>query len=85
MDASPHPSIRSWTCSDVKTWLKAIGLENRLDSKALQRLDGRRLLRLHDLRKESPEFFYSSIKTDLKLGNVFDVLDFVDELENLME
>ncbi|RMX38043.1 hypothetical protein pdam_00020147 [Pocillopora damicornis] len=85
VDASPHPSIRSWTCSDVKTWLKAIGLENRLDSKALQRLDGRRLQRLHDLRKESPEFFYSSIKTDLKLGNVFDVLDFVDELENLME
>ena len=34
---------------------------------------------------QSPEFFYSSIKTDLKLGNVFDVLDFVDELENLME
>ena len=34
---------------------------------------------------QSPEFFYSSIKTDLKLGNVFDVLDFVDELENLTE
>lgn len=85
VDASPQSSIRSWTHSDVKAWLQSVGLENRLDPKALQRIDGRRLLRLQDLRKESPEFFYSSIKTDLKLGNIFDVLDFVDELEKLME
>ncbi|KAJ7380757.1 hypothetical protein OS493_007135 [Desmophyllum pertusum] len=83
VDAPPQSSIRSWARGDVKTWLKDVGLEDRLDPKAAERLDGQVLLRLQDLRKESPEFFFSSIRTDFKLNNVFDVLEFVDELEKL--
>ena len=29
VDASPQSSIRSWTHSDVKSWLKDVGLEDR--------------------------------------------------------
>ena len=29
VDASPQSTIRSWTCSDVKTWLKNVGLKDR--------------------------------------------------------
>ena len=29
VDASPQSSIRSWTHSDVKGWLKDVGLEDR--------------------------------------------------------
>jgi len=83
VDASPQSSIRSWTLGDVKSWINDVGLEERLNGKAVERLDGRMLLRLQDLRKESPEFFYSSIRTDLGLKNVFDVLEFVDELDKL--
>ncbi|KAL9979634.1 hypothetical protein ACROYT_G017319 [Oculina patagonica] len=83
VDASPQSSIRSWTRSDVKTWLKDVGLEGRLDRKAVERLDGRMLLRLQDLRKESPEFFYSSISKAFRLENLFDELEFVDALDKL--
>ncbi|KAL9979635.1 hypothetical protein ACROYT_G017320 [Oculina patagonica] len=84
VDASPQSSIRSWTRSDIKSWLKDVGLEGRLDRKAVERLDGRMLLRLQDLRKESPEFFYSSISKTFRLeNNVFDVLEFADELDKL--
>lgn len=83
VDACPQTSIRSWTNKDVIKWLREVGLEGRLDSKAMQRLNGQILLRLQDLRKESPEFFYTSIRTDLKLANVFDVMEFADELDKL--
>ncbi|PFX17112.1 uncharacterized protein LOC111341315 [Stylophora pistillata] len=85
VDASPQSTIRSWTSSDVKAWLMDVGLKDRLDSNTLKRLNGQILLRLQDLRKESPEFFYSSVRTDFKLGTVFDVLEFVDALDKLME
>jgi len=29
VDAPPQPSIRSWTCSDAKSWIKDVGLEER--------------------------------------------------------
>ncbi|XP_058953289.2 myosin-7 [Pocillopora verrucosa] len=85
VDASPQSTIRSWTCSDVKTWLKNVGLRDRLDSNTLKRLNGQILLRLQDLRRECPEFFYSSVRTDFKLDTVFDVLEFVDALDKLVE
>ncbi|KAJ7380759.1 hypothetical protein OS493_007137 [Desmophyllum pertusum] len=84
VNASPQSSIRSWTWSDVTSWLKDVGLEDRLDPKAVQRLDGQMLMRLQDLRKEtSPDFFYSSIRSEFKLESLFDLLEFTDALEKL--
>lgn len=84
VDAPPRPSIMSWKTKDVLEWLNAVDLKDCVDSEAVKRLNGRVLLRLQDLRKESPEFFYTSIKTDLKLGSVFDVMAFTDELDKLV-
>ncbi|XP_067054111.1 uncharacterized protein [Acropora muricata] len=84
VDAPPRSSIMSWKTKDVLEWLNAVDLKDCIDSEAVKRLNGRVLLRLQDLRKESPEFFYTSIKTDLKLGNVFDVMAFTDELDKLV-
>lgn len=84
VDAPPRPSIMSWKTKDVLEWLNAVDLKDCVDSEAVKRLNGRVLLRLQDLRKESPEFFYTSIKTDLKLGSVFDVMTFTDELDKLV-
>lgn len=84
VDASPQTSIKSWTCGDVKKWLNDVGLENRLDPKAVQQLDGQMLIRLRDLRKEtSPDFFYASVKAEFKLESLFDLLKFADALEKL--
>ncbi|KAL9979651.1 hypothetical protein ACROYT_G017341 [Oculina patagonica] len=83
IDASRQSSISSWTLNDVKKWLKETRLRDRLDPNAVQRLDGPMLIRLQELRRESPEFFYSSVRTDFKLNNVFDVLEFTDALEKL--
>ncbi|RMX38044.1 hypothetical protein pdam_00020146 [Pocillopora damicornis] len=84
VDASPQSSSRSWTCSDVKTWPKnerQVGFQHF----KVKRLNGQILLRLQDLRRESPEFFYSSVRTDFKLDTVFDVLEFADALDKLVE
>ncbi|XP_078366964.1 uncharacterized protein LOC144650989 isoform X1 [Oculina patagonica] len=83
IDASRQSSISSWTLNDVKKWLKETRLRDRLDPNGVQRLDGPMLIRLQELRRESPEFFYSSVRTDFKLNNVFDVLEFTDALEKL--
>ncbi|XP_015764460.1 PREDICTED: uncharacterized protein LOC107343405 [Acropora digitifera] len=76
--------VLSWQKEDVARWLNSIGFdagENEVRSK----LDGGLLYLLNELRKESPEFFYNSLKIDLGLPTVIEVLKFTRELKQLMK
>ncbi|XP_015753413.1 PREDICTED: uncharacterized protein LOC107333164 isoform X2 [Acropora digitifera] len=75
--------VSSWQKEDVAKWLESIGLDVG-DNEVRGNLDGSALCKLDDLRKESPEFFYSSVKTDLALSNVIDVMKFTEELKQLL-
>ena len=80
--SSQTETISRWSRKDVKKWIKKIGTL-KLRKKALKNLDGQALIHLHKLRKESPDYFYQSLKNDLGLTSVFDVFTFRDELEKL--
>ncbi|XP_015753418.1 PREDICTED: uncharacterized protein LOC107333164 isoform X7 [Acropora digitifera] len=75
--------VLSWQKEDVAKWLESIGFDVG-DNEVRGNLDGSALCKLDDLRKESPEFFYSSVKTDLALSNVIDVMKFTEELKQLL-
>ncbi|XP_015753417.1 PREDICTED: uncharacterized protein LOC107333164 isoform X6 [Acropora digitifera] len=75
--------VLSWQKEDVAKWLESIGFDVG-DNGVRGKLDGRVLCKLNELRKESPEFFYSSVKTDLALSNVIDVMKFTEELKQLL-
>ena len=76
-------NISKWKKKDVKKWLKGIGIL-KLRKKAQEKLDGLALVHLHELRKESPDYFYQCLKNDLGFTSVFDVFKFRDELERLL-
>ncbi|XP_015770318.1 PREDICTED: uncharacterized protein LOC107348766 isoform X1 [Acropora digitifera] len=75
--------VLSWKKEDVAKWLESIGFDVG-DNGVRGNLDGRALCKLNELRKECPEFFYSSIKTDLALSTVIDVMKFSEELMQLL-
>ncbi|XP_015780024.1 PREDICTED: uncharacterized protein LOC107357902 isoform X3 [Acropora digitifera] len=75
--------VLSWKKEDVAKWLESIGFDVG-ENGVRGNLDGCELCRLNELRKESPEFFYSSIKTDLALSNVIAVMKFTEELKQLL-
>ncbi|KAK2565261.1 hypothetical protein P5673_011214 [Acropora cervicornis] len=76
--------VSSWQKEDVAKWLKSIGFDAG-DNEVRSKLDGGLLYLLNELRKESPEFFYNSLKTDLGLPTVIEVLKFTRELEQLLK
>ncbi|XP_067030746.1 uncharacterized protein [Acropora muricata] len=75
--------VWSWQKEDVAKWLESIGFDIG-DNEVRGKLDGRVLCRLDNLRKESPEFFYNSVKTDLDFPTVIEILQFAEELKQLL-
>ncbi|KAK3746529.1 hypothetical protein QZH41_007372 [Actinostola sp. cb2023] len=51
---------------------------------SLKKLSGPLLSRLHSLRIESPDYYHWSLKEDIGLYDVYNVLLFTDELEKLV-
>lgn len=80
--ASENEMVLQWKKEDVAKWLQGIGFP--IDDISVRgKLDGPLLHMLNELRKESPEFFYSSVKTDLFLPTIIEVLQFTKELKEL--
>lgn len=75
--------VLSWQREDVAKWLHTIGFDVG-DNEVRGKLDGPLLLMLNELRKESPEYFYNSVKTDLGFPTVIEVLQFTKELKELL-
>ncbi|XP_071479703.1 uncharacterized protein [Diadema antillarum] len=80
---SAAPSCLEWSAGQVQDWLA----ENELDILRGSMVDynGRLLYRLHKLKKEAPEFFYTSIKEDLGLLKLIDILRFTEALDSLIQ
>lgn len=80
--ASENEKVLQWKKDDVAKWLQGIGFP--IDDISVRgKLDGPLLHMLNELRKESPEFFYSSVKIDLCLPTIIEVLQFTKELKEL--
>lgn len=80
--ASENEKVLQWKKEDVAKWLQGIGFP--IDDISVRgKLDGPLLHMLNELRKESPEFFYSSVKIDLCLPTIIEVLQFTKELKEL--
>lgn len=82
LKASGSEKVLKWRKEDVAKWLQDIGFPVEGIS-VRGKLDGPLLHMLNELRKESPEFFYSSVKTDLCFPTVIEVLQFTKELKEL--
>ncbi|XP_078359598.1 uncharacterized protein LOC144644064 isoform X1 [Oculina patagonica] len=78
-----NDKVLRWKKEDVAKWLQDIGFAVG-DNKVRGKLDGPLLHMLNELRKESPEFFYNSVKTDLGFPTVIEVLQFTRELKELL-
>ncbi|XP_032809682.1 uncharacterized protein LOC116942174 [Petromyzon marinus] len=73
--------LQAWGSTDVARWLTESGLESCLA--LFSSYDGRLLLRLLEIRKESPEFFFRSLKRDMGFSSMREILIFVDAVEKL--
>lgn len=83
LKAATNEKVLQWKQEDVAKWLQDIGFAVG-DNSVRGKLDGPLLHMLNELRKESPEFFYNSIKTDLGFPTVIEVLQFTRELTELL-
>ncbi|KAJ7391630.1 hypothetical protein OS493_017327 [Desmophyllum pertusum] len=78
-----NEKVLQWKKEDVAKWLQDIGFAVG-DNNVRGKLDGPLLHMLNELRRESPEFFYNSVKTDLGFPTVIEVLQFTRELKELL-
>ncbi|XP_070550084.1 uncharacterized protein [Ptychodera flava] len=77
-----YHNVVCWNSQDVQNWATEIGLESCRDQ--LSEYNGKLLIQLQKLRQEAPEFFYNSLKQDLKLTKLVDILKFTEALDSLL-
>ena len=75
-------NVSSWTNQDVEKWLKEIGLE-QVCKEGISELKGQTLIDLHELRGQSPDYFYKCLERTLNLKDMFQVFTFKKELDKL--
>ncbi|KAK7502890.1 hypothetical protein BaRGS_00005839 [Batillaria attramentaria] len=71
--------ITAWTRSDVHDWLK----KHKLDGTELEKLTGREIIFLYNLRSEAPEFFYNTLERKLQIITLPGLICFTDALNDL--
>ncbi|XP_066300443.1 uncharacterized protein [Branchiostoma lanceolatum] len=79
--ATQSTSVASWSNDDVTKWLSDIGMD--IYRETFRDYDGQMILQLRKLSLRAPEFYYSSLKSDLGLKDLSSVLKFTSELERL--
>lgn len=75
-------SVDDWSEEDVRQWL----IENKLEpelAKKLASCTGKDLRQLSELKKNAPEFFYSTLNSSLNFNQMKPILKFSDSLGNL--
>ncbi|KXJ21747.1 uncharacterized protein LOC110253730 [Exaiptasia diaphana] len=75
--------ISGWKNKEVMDWISSFGLEVKKKN-SLKKLNGPFLTRLHALRNESPDYYYTSLRDDVGIYDVYSILSFTDELEKLI-
>ncbi|XP_076437546.1 uncharacterized protein LOC143276783 isoform X2 [Babylonia areolata] len=71
--------IKAWAAADVKSWLKKFGL----DGTELERLTGKEVAFLYNLRAEAPEFFFKTLDKKLHISTLSGLMSFTDALDGL--
>ncbi|XP_070538017.1 uncharacterized protein [Ptychodera flava] len=77
----PVNGTAGWTNSDVNKWLNGIELGHLV--KKFTEYNGEMLVGLKLVASESPDFFYSSLKSDLGFQKLVDIIRFRSALEKL--
>ncbi|XP_072182352.1 uncharacterized protein [Diadema setosum] len=76
------PEVTKWGVPEVQEWLSTNGITSR--SKHLKNLNGKQLLQLKKQRSTVPDFFFKSLKDELKLdfSTVLSLTAALDTLED---
>ncbi|XP_070538016.1 uncharacterized protein [Ptychodera flava] len=77
----PIAGTAQWTNSDVNSWLDGIGLGHM--KRKFTEYNGEMLVGLKLVASESPDFFYSSLKSDLGFKKLVDIIRFRSALERV--
>ncbi|XP_069046611.1 uncharacterized protein [Lepisosteus oculatus] len=81
MTSRNDPAVLKWTKKDVATWLKESKLDFCLEIFA--EYDGALIYQLQKVRKEAPEFFFTSLRKDVGFNSLTEVLLFTQALEKI--
>lgn len=82
---SRNADVLTWCNSDVIDWLKENQLIRSVNNTGrLQKLTGLHLLMFFDLKKESPDYYYSVLDSHLGFKDVLDTLEFTYALDRLL-
>ncbi|XP_046563254.1 uncharacterized protein LOC124272159 [Haliotis rubra] len=73
-------SIKQWTSADVAKWLT----KHNLKGNKLEKLTGREVAFLKQLRYEAPEFFYHTVETKLDVTDLLGFVNFTEAMDDLM-
>ncbi|XP_065072389.1 uncharacterized protein LOC135696802 [Rhopilema esculentum] len=77
--------ISKWSNSDVRDWVKQkCQLERSIKESILEKLTGKKLVSLHRLHEEAPEFFFNTLRSDFGFCDVLDLLEFWDAVKELL-
>ncbi|XP_071100855.1 uncharacterized protein [Haliotis cracherodii] len=71
--------IKLWTSADVAKWLA----KHNLKGKKLEKLTGREVAFLKNLRFEAPEFFYHTVETKLAVTDLLGLVNFTEAMDDL--
>lgn len=71
--------VKSWSSAEVKSWLKKFSM----DGTQLEKLTGKEIVFLHNLRSEAPEFFYNTLERKLQIQALSGLISFTDALDDL--
>ncbi|XP_038078853.1 uncharacterized protein LOC119746126 isoform X2 [Patiria miniata] len=83
---SPSPTqpahVREWSKENVQQWLEHANLSHL--RKSLKDFDGSLLAQLHTLRQEAPDFFYTSLRQDLCIQHLVDILKLTAAMDKIL-
>ncbi|XP_033625418.1 uncharacterized protein LOC117288607 isoform X2 [Asterias rubens] len=83
---SPSPTqpahVREWSMENVQQWLDHVKLSHLKHS--MKDFDGSLLAQLHSMRQEAPEFFYTSLRQDLNIQSLVDILKLTEAMDKVL-
>ncbi|XP_065654091.1 uncharacterized protein LOC101237114 [Hydra vulgaris] len=80
-----NQDVTKWSNKDVVDWLKENNLIKFTNaSKRLLKINGLHLLMFYDLKKQSPDYYYSVLDFRLGLKDILDTLEFTYALDRLL-
>ncbi|XP_022083476.1 uncharacterized protein LOC110975343 isoform X2 [Acanthaster planci] len=86
LESPPSPTqpahVREWSRDNVQQWLEHSNLSHLRQS--FEDFDGSLLAQLQTVRQEAPDFFYSSLRHDLCIQHLVDILRLTEAMDKIL-